>query len=84
MPPQPAVTGLVVWGARRFWEATTGICYRTLQFAESQACRLGISALNFSALRSDAPHLHVLRTRALYTVAYLSTRHPMLRLASGA
>ena len=33
-------------GGRRFWEATTGICYRTLQFAESQACCEPTAALS--------------------------------------
>jgi hypothetical protein len=28
----------------RFWEATSGICYRTLQYAESQASRRGLRA----------------------------------------
>lgn len=28
----------------RFWEATSGVCYRTLQFADSQVNKLEISA----------------------------------------
>jgi G protein beta subunit-like protein len=28
----------------RFWEATSGICYRTLQYAESQVNKLEITS----------------------------------------
>lgn len=32
------INNLVIY-MRRFWEATSGICYRTLQFADSQVKR---------------------------------------------
>ena len=54
IPSQSAVTSRAVWRARRFWEATTGICYRTLQFAESQACPW-TSCLRSSLQRSTEP-----------------------------
>ena len=39
----------------RFWEATSGLCYRTLQYAESQVNRLEITVrLN----RGSSGNLH--------------------------
>ena len=71
MLPQSAVKGRTVWRARRFWEATTGICYRTLQFAESQARWVEI-CLNCCTLDSAEPHLHVLRVGLrLFWLAFL-------------
>ncbi|MDP2437696.1 MAG: WD40 repeat domain-containing protein [archaeon] len=41
----------------RFWEAPTGVCYRTIQFAESQINKLEITPDARSILVAGNPHL---------------------------
>lgn len=43
----------------RFWEAPTGVCYRTLQFPDSQVNKLEIAPDARSLLAAGNPHLKV-------------------------
>ncbi|CAG9467026.1 unnamed protein product [Pedinophyceae sp. YPF-701] len=43
----------------RFWEATSGICYRTLQYADSQVNRLEITADKEYLAAAGNPHIRV-------------------------
>ena len=42
---------------RRFWEATSGICYRTLQYADSQVNKLEITADKTLIAAAGNPHI---------------------------
>lgn len=41
----------------RFWEATSGICYRTLQYADSQVNKLEITADKTLIAAAGNPHI---------------------------
>ncbi len=43
--------------AFRFWEATSGICYRTLQYADSQVNKLEITADKTLIAAAGNPHI---------------------------
>lgn len=43
----------------RFWEATSGICYRTLQYADSQVNRLEITADKSYLAAAGNPHIRI-------------------------
>ena len=45
--------------ARRFWEATSGICYRTLQYADSQVNKLEITADKTLIAAAGNPHIRL-------------------------
>ncbi len=43
----------------RFWEATSGICYRTLQYADSQVNKLEITADKTLIAAAGNPHIRL-------------------------
>jgi G protein beta subunit-like protein len=43
----------------RFWEATSGICYRTLQYADSQVNKLEITADKSHIAAAGNPHIRL-------------------------
>lgn len=53
--PSPAVC------CCRFWEATSGICYRTLQYADSQVNKLEITADKTLIAAAGNPHIRCVR-----------------------
>lgn len=43
----------------RFWEATSGICYRTLQYADSQVNKLEITSDKSLLAAAGNPHIRI-------------------------
>lgn len=52
-----ATAGRARAACRRFWEATSGICYRTLQYADSQVNKLEITADKTLIAAAGNPHI---------------------------
>ena len=48
----------------RFWEATSGICYRTLQYADSQVNKLEITADKQLLAAAGNPHIRIFEVRS--------------------
>lgn len=65
----------------RFWEATRGICYRTLQYADSQVNKLEITPDKQYLAAAGNPHVRLYEGARVYRVGSRATdtRSPRAR-----